>query len=154
MARWSDVPTMARWSDVPTSTKETHCDKMNWEGDCKKALKFIEEHELRDKIITMYIHGPPEDKGFSWWQNDTPEFSAMHGFILAMDYDSSAYAVMHRKIQESIRDMYHLTGGKIVRLSDNQKVIRIWGKDGVETAVMHMVKEAGGDYGKMRSMFG
>ena len=214
---------------------------MNWDSDCKKALTFIEEHELRDKIISMYIKGPPEDKGFSWWQNDTPEYIAMHGFILAMDYDSSAYAVMHRKIQESIRDMYHLTREKtvttvaapvILRIqaifhhqmetgnmptdpeeimkllrgipvslkqlynlaannqlrwirgmghpqtleeyqmsmneamaqylkkaaegmdSPNRKAAEVWQKKGPAAACKHMFEQAGGDYGKMRSMFG
>ena len=88
---------------------------MDWEGDCNKALIFIKNHALRDKIVSMYTTGPPKDKGFMWWKNDTPEFKAMEDFVLAMGYDSSAYACMHRRIQTAIRDMYnHRTRGETV----------------------------------------
>jgi len=143
---------------------------MNWERDCKKALTFIEEHELRDKIISMYIKGPPKDTGFSWWQNDTPEFRVMHGFILDMDYDSSAYACMHRKIQAAIRDMYnHRASEKtvttvappvILRIqtermdSPNRKAVEVWQEKGPAAACKHMFEQAAGDYAKMRSMYG
>jgi hypothetical protein len=80
---------------------------MSWESDCNKAVAFITNHELRNKIVSMYIGGPPKDKGFMWWENDSEEFKAMDKFILAMDYDGSAYACMHRRIQAAICDMYN-----------------------------------------------
>lgn len=89
-----------------------NCD---WEGDCNKALIFIKNHALRDKIVSMYTTGPPKDQGFMWWENDTPEYKAMENFVLAMGYDSSAYACMHRRIQTAICDMYnHRTRGETV----------------------------------------
>lgn len=88
---------------------------MDWEGDCNKALTFIKNHALRHKIISMYINGPPENQGFMWWKNDTPEFKAMEEFVLAMGYDSSAFACMQRRIQTAIRDMYnHRARGETV----------------------------------------
>jgi len=85
---------------------------MDWEGDCNKALTFIKNHALRDKIVSMYTTGPPENQGFAWWKNDTPEYKAMENFVLAMDYDSSAYACMQRRIQTTIRSMYNHRAGE------------------------------------------
>ena len=36
----------------------------------------------------------------------------------------------------------------------NKNAMKIWKKDGVDAAVKHMMDSAGGDYSRMRSMFG
>ena len=36
----------------------------------------------------------------------------------------------------------------------NKKAMKIWKNDGVDAAVKHMMDSAGGDYSRMRSMFG
>ncbi len=79
---------------------------MDWDGDLQKALVFIKEHALCDDIVKMYLMGPPDDKGFMWWQNDSHEYKTMKSFVLDMDYDSSAYGCMQRRIQSAIRDMH------------------------------------------------
>jgi hypothetical protein len=80
---------------------------MDWDRDCNKALIFIKTHALRDKIIPMYTIGPPKDRGFMWWKNDSEEYKAMDNFVSSMGYDSSAYGCMQRKIQKAICDMYN-----------------------------------------------
>jgi hypothetical protein len=56
---------------------------MDWDRDCNKALTFIKTHALRGKIIHMYTNGPPKDKGFMWWKNESEEYKAMEDFVLA-----------------------------------------------------------------------
>ena len=36
----------------------------------------------------------------------------------------------------------------------NKNAMKIWKNDGVDAAVKHMMNSAGGDYSRMRSMFG
>ena len=71
--------------------------------DTQKAINFIDNHELKDDIIAMYIEGPPEDKGFMWCSNDTPAKKIMEAFVLSMGYDSSAYGIMQRRIQGAVK---------------------------------------------------
>jgi hypothetical protein len=80
---------------------------MDWDRDCNKALIFIKNHALRDKIVSMYTTGPPKDQGFMWWKNESEEYKAMDNFVSALGYDSSAYGCMQRKIQKAICDMYN-----------------------------------------------
>lgn len=78
------------------------------DNDVRRAVQFIRTHQQKDNIIDMYRRGPPEDTGFMWLQDGwfTPKqqqgFQVMKLWILAHDYDSSAYAYMHRAIQHAL----------------------------------------------------
>ena len=37
---------------------------------------------------------------------------------------------------------------------DNKKALKVWANKGTEVAVNYMMHQAGGDYGRMRSMYG
>ena len=88
----------------PTQTMQALLDK-----DVLLAVEFIRTHDDHSKIVAMYKRGPPEDTGFMWLPNDwfTPDqqqgFQVMKKWILDHDYDSSAYAWMHRAIQQKVR---------------------------------------------------
>ena len=78
---------------------------MDWEKDCKRAVQFALNHELCEEIHLMYFTGPPTGS-WHFWHSDSPALKVMKNFVLDMGYDSSAYAIMQRRIQGAICEEY------------------------------------------------
>lgn len=78
----------------------------------ENALEFIYSHNLKDNIIANYLRGPPEDRGFMFynWEtdnllsdNDKAAFTVMQAYILDGGYDSgSSFGCMQRAIQARV----------------------------------------------------
>jgi len=78
----------------------------------ENALEFIYSHNLKDNIIANYLRGPPEDRGFMFynWEtdnllsdNDKAAFAVMQSYILDGGYDSgSSFGCMQRAIQARV----------------------------------------------------
>lgn len=71
-----------------------------WDVDVQRVIHWILKHEEKNDIISVYKKGPPKDQGFMWWQDPIVEMVGQK--ILQMGYDSSAYALMQRKVQHKI----------------------------------------------------
>ena len=90
--------------------KKTNClknrRKMEPEKDCEIILEKIEKHPEKNEFIQLYLKGPPDNEGFTWW-NEPPEvFTIVRGWVLDAGYDSSGYGIMHRMIQKKIKEKY------------------------------------------------
>lgn len=157
---------------------------MDWEQDTQTALKFIVGHELREKIITLFKEGPPENSGWMFLTNESPEFRAIESKVLDLGYDSSGYAIMMRRIEAAIKthgstpwkDQLPPTVAKaqvpqvpieneftapvaakepMVMDEANKKALKILTTEGGAAAVKHMLfDQCNGDYSMMRSMYG
>lgn len=79
---------------------------MEPEKDCKKILEKIENHPKKNDFIELYIKGPPNNEGFMWWCNPPEFFNITKQWVLDAGYDSSSYGIMHRMIQEKIKEKY------------------------------------------------
>ena len=79
---------------------------MDPEKDTEEILSRIENHPEKDEFIQIYIKGPPEDEGFMWWSDYPDVFNIVKNWVLDAGYDSSAYSIMHRKIQKKIKEKY------------------------------------------------
>lgn len=76
------------------------------------AYEFICSHELSVIIQSNYITGPPNNKGYMWydWKSDDElgevykaAYAVMDQFVLNSGYDSGAsFACAHRAIQNMI----------------------------------------------------
>ena len=84
-----------------------------------------------------------------------------------LGWDSSGYGLFMRKIQNHIKSQfenkkirnqfakkYKKTEFYNMMDDNNKKIMDIWEKDGTESAINKMMENAGGDYGRMRSMYG
>ena len=83
-----------------------------FERGTQSAMDFIMSHKKKDAIIAMYTTGPPEGNGFMWCSssdfpnNDQQEaYQIMKKWVLDAGFDSSAYGIMHRYIQQAIRKL-------------------------------------------------
>lgn len=68
-----------------------------WDIDALMIFNKLKKHEKINEIKAAYLRGPPEHKGFMFW--DDPIVKIAGNAILQKGYDSSAYACMHRSIQ-------------------------------------------------------
>ena len=91
--------------------KRTNCLKrrtmeLNLKKDCETILSKIENHPEKNEFIELYIEGPPDDEGFTWWRDPPEVFNITKQWVLDAGYDSSGYGMMHRVIQKKIKEKY------------------------------------------------
>ena len=85
---------------------EMFCGKLY--RDSNKLLEFIQKSPLRDNIIKMYAKGPSSDRGFMWtpdehWTDDERlGLKCIDKEILRLEWDSSGYGIMHRRLQKLV----------------------------------------------------
>ena len=85
---------------------EMFCGKLY--RDSNKLLEFIKKSPLRDNIIKMYAKGPVSDRGFMWtpdehWTDDERlGLKCIDKEILRLEWDSSGYGIMHRRLQKLV----------------------------------------------------
>ena len=76
--------------------------------DSAELLAFIKKSPLRDNIIKMYAKGPVSDRGFMWtpdehWTDDERlGLKCIDKEILRLEWDSSGYGIMHRRLQKLV----------------------------------------------------
>ena len=72
------------------------------------ALEFINSHPQAEKIKEMYRYGPPASGGWQWASaNHFPVelrevFRLMKKWVLDMSYESSAYGITQRAIEQKV----------------------------------------------------
>ena len=76
--------------------------KMNSIQDTQEIIKFIDNHELKDKIIAMFLLGVSDTTGWSFCVNESDEFKVIENKVLALNYDSSSFGFMMRSIEQAI----------------------------------------------------
>ena len=79
---------------------------MNPEKDLESIFSKIENHTNKHKFIELYIKGPPDNEGFTWWNNPPEVFTLVRKWVLDAGYDSSGYGIMHRMIQKKLKEKY------------------------------------------------
>ncbi len=188
------------------------------ENDCEALINYINAHENKQGIVSMFMKGPPQDTGFMWcptkggpneyWNEEEARgLNQIKNAVLNKGWESSGYAIMMRKIQKEVeknvfrkspplyyenRDVenpeeipteYNDDEGKceddpnagkgspfykdrkfaekyvetqtFQGMDDNnKKAMKVWANKGTDIAINYMMHQAGGDYGRMRSMFG
>ena len=83
------------------------------EIDCQEIIKFINNHENKQGIVSMFMKGPPEKQGFMWcstkggvneyWNQEEGEgLKTVKKIVLNKGWESSGYAIMMRKIQKEV----------------------------------------------------
>ena len=77
---------------------------MDIEKDTKTILQFIENHTLKDEIINMFRNGPPADTGWMWYPHKTLAFLAIEQEVMRLDYDSSGFGMMMRRIEYELNN--------------------------------------------------
>ena len=131
---------------------------MDVEKDTKALLQFIENHALKTEIVDMFRKGPPADTGWMWY-SETPAFKAIEQEVVRLNYDSSGFAMMMRRIEEEFRlKEQRIEDPKKIRIykldEKNEKALRVLETEGSQAAVAHMMKAARCNYSIMRSMYG
>tara|TARA_S200000501_G_C20452761_1_gene581600 strand:+ start:321 stop:584 length:264 start_codon:yes stop_codon:yes gene_type:complete len=76
--------------------------EMNLIKDTQEIIKFIDNHELKDNIIAMFLQGVPDDTGWMFCRKESDHFKAIQNKVLALNYDSSGFGVMMRSIEQAI----------------------------------------------------
>ena len=82
--------------------------EMKLQKDSKELLEFIKESPLRNNIIQMYMKGPASNRGFMWtpkehWTDyELLGLKCINKEIFRLEWDSSGYGIMHRKLQQMI----------------------------------------------------
>ena len=76
--------------------------KMNPIQDTQEIIKFIDNHELKDKIIAMFIKGVSDDTGWMYCVNKSDEFQVIQKKVWELNYDSSGFGFMMRSIEQAI----------------------------------------------------
>ncbi len=194
--------------------------------DCEYIVNFINNHENKNEIVSMFIKGPPADQGFMWcgkeggsgqyWTlGEAQGLKEIGDLVLDKGWDSSGYGFMMRKIQQKIREnqlhyspslfneadlptvtavpiddlnydegkmendqrtgkgnpiyinnleegddgracaqAYQKTGFGQSMDDKNKKALKVASEKGFTEATKYMMEQAGGDYGRMRSMYG
>lgn len=85
--------------------------------DIEFFLNEIDNHQNKEHIISMFIKGPPPNKGFMWcessggpdchWTEKEAEgLKYVGNLVLDKDWDSSGYGFMMRFIQTKIKEKY------------------------------------------------
>ena len=140
--RFSTVKVYLGRSNYQVKEEQKNTNKMDWEKDCKRAVKFALNHELCEEIHLMYFTGPPTGS-WHFWQSDSPAFKVMKNFVLDMGYDSSAYAIMQRRIQGAICEEYASRKSSEEEIERKKKVIQqIKGITAMALQLGHMPTEA------------
>jgi hypothetical protein len=133
---------------------------MDIEKDTKTLLQFIEGHVLEAEIVSMFLKGPPADTGWTFYPHNTPGFTAIEQEIVRLNYDSSGFTMMMRRIEYELSEIAKAKALCAVRAvatnldEANEKAFCVLETEGSAAAAAHMMKAAGGDYSTMRSMFG
>lgn len=81
--------------------------------DLNFIIKYINNHENKQGIISMFMKGPPKDKGYMWcctqggpeyyWNYEEADgLKEIRNLVLNNGWDSSGYGFMMRKIQKEI----------------------------------------------------
>ncbi len=105
-------------------------DEMDSEKDTDRALEFIENHELKDEIITLFRNGVSDTTGWMFTQNETPEFKVIQSKVLEMNYDSSGFGFMMRQIEHRLNEDKAAQRGiaDIHRYSPGTNLTNFWPK--------------------------
>ena len=87
-------------------------------NDLTNCMEAINNHAQKDNIISMFIKGPPKNKGFmwcskeggpgKWWtlgEAEGPRFIST--YTLDLGYDSSAYSFFLRNLQNKVKKQYN-----------------------------------------------
>ena len=83
--------------------------------DIEFFLNEINQHQNKEHIISMFIKGPPENKGFMWcesnggpdchWtEKESQGLKYVGNLVLDKGWDSSGYGCMMRFIQKKIEE--------------------------------------------------
>ena len=138
--------------------------------DCSTIIQFINNHPIKQDIISMYHKGPPKNEGFMWcsreeghWtKRESDAFKIMEQIILKYGWDSSGYGYMQRQIQSMVKKLYPTptTETQYSKNMDenNKKIMDIWKEKGVEEAIKNMFidQDTGRtlSYSEMRMKYG
>jgi hypothetical protein len=191
--------------------------------DCEYIIQFINNHENKNGIVSMFMKGPPKDKGFSWCSHEDKPYwtdeesnglKVIRDLVLDKEWDSSGYGLMMRKIQQKIRtnqlrrspplfqdnlptaiaipinnldddegkcsEDYRTGLGSPLHINNlsqqdngrsfarayqqtrfgksmndkNKEALKVAAEQGFEASAKFMMEQAGGDYARMRSMYG
>ena len=190
--------------------------------DCEYIVNFINNHENKNGIVSMFIKGPPPNDGFMWcgreggdgqyWTLDEARgLKVIGNLVLDKGWDSSGYGLMMRHVQQKIRTNQlcnspplfddHLPTAIAVPVDDdegkcsedsrtgkgsplhinnlnqqddgrsfakayqqtkfgksmddtNKEALKVAAEQGLKASAKFMMDQAGGDYAKMRSMYG
>jgi len=87
--------------------------KTKMEQDCQALVNYINSHENKQGIVSMFMKGPPNDTGFMWcptkggpneyWNEEEGRgLNQIKNAVLNKGWESSGYAIMMRKIQKEI----------------------------------------------------
>lgn len=117
----------------------------------------------------------------NWWTDEESNaLRIISNKVLSLDWDSSGYGFMMRLVQRTILDFdstndstddstndstttndgrqfaqaYLKTSLAMDMDDNNKKALKVASEKGFNTAATEMMKQAGGDYSRMRSMFG
>ena len=85
--------------------------------DIEFFLNQIDNHQNKEHIISMFMKGPPPNKGFMWCENtggpdchwtqkEAQGLKYVENLVLSRDWDSSGYGFMMRFIQSRIIEKY------------------------------------------------
>ena len=85
--------------------------------DIEFFLNEIDNHQNKEHIISMFMKGPPPNKGFMWCENnggpdchwtqkEAQGLKYVENLVLSRDWDSSGYGFMMRFIQSRIIEKY------------------------------------------------
>lgn len=153
-------------------------------NDSEAIMRFIESHPLFNDIYTAFVKGPKPGCGFmwtpdSWWVGREKEgIKIVSNKVLDYDWDSSGYGYMMRFIESKIKELpvvdgvlvkdvenpeeeekkfaksYQQTSFGKAMDDNNKKALDVMAKKGADGAAYYMMAQAGGNYARMRSMFG
>ena len=76
---------------------------MDLNQDTQEVIEFIDNHELKDKIIAMFLQGVSDTTGWSFCVNESDEFKVIENKVLALNYDSYGFGFMMRSIEHAIK---------------------------------------------------
>ena len=150
--------------------------------DSEKIMRFIESHPKFDAIYRAFMKGPDPQSGFmwtttEWWtQAEGEAIEIVSNKVLEYGWDSSGYGFMMRIIQDKIKELpvatahavqdnsldsekkfaksYQQTSFGKAMDDNNKKALDVMAKKGADGAAYYMMAQAGGNYARMRSMFG
>ena len=153
-------------------------------NDSEKIMRFIESHPKFDAIYSAFTKGPDPQSGFmwtttEWWSPEEGEaIKIVSNKVLDYGWDSSGYGYMMRLIESKIEALQVVDGvlvkdvenpeeeekkfaksyqqtsfGKAMD-DNNKKALDVMAKKGADGAAYYMMAQSGGNYARMRSMFG
>ena len=150
--------------------------------DLETIMAFIKTQSNLNDIQDVFIKGPKHNCGFMWTPKEwwtVEQYAALkiiNNKVFDLDWDSGGYGIMMRKIQKRIKDdlpvatlksednliddgracakAYQQTCFGKAMDNNNKAALKVAANEGMTAAAKYMMEQGGGDYAKMRSMFG